>query len=56
LIQQSGSPLTDRKKIINPMIKKLEKTGFGDITLNVFSMPSYPLGTWSFVRCVKRND
>jgi hypothetical protein len=38
------------------MIKKLEKTGFSDITLNVFSMPSYPLGTWSFVRCVKRND
>ena len=56
MIQQSGSPLTDRKKIINPMIKKLEKTGFSDITLNVFSMPSYPLGTWSFVRCVKRND
>ena len=56
LIQQSGSPLTDRKKIINPMIKKLEKTGFSDITLNVFPMPSYPLGTWSFVRCIKRND
>ena len=53
LIQQSGSPYLNKKDIINPTINKLSSIGFKKITLNAFSMPIYPLGTWSFIRCKK---
>ena len=50
LIQQSGSPYLDEKKIIIPTKKKLGKIGFKDISLHEFSMPIYPLGLWSFIQ------
>jgi spermidine synthase len=53
LIQQSGSPYLDEKKIIAPTKKKLDKIGFKDISLYEFSMPIYPLGVWSFIKCKK---
>ena len=53
LIQQSGSPYLDEKKIIIPTKKKLGKIGFKDISLHEFSMPIYPLGLWSFIQCKK---
>jgi spermidine synthase len=53
LIQQSGSPYLDEKKIIIPTSKKLDKIGFKDISLHKFSMPIYPLGLWSFIQCKK---
>ena len=53
LIQQSGSPYLNKKDIINPTINKLSSIGFKKITLNAFSMPIYPLGTWSFIKCKK---
>jgi spermidine synthase len=53
LIQQSGSPYLDEKKIIAPTKKKLDKIGFKDISLHEFNMPIYPLGLWSFIKCKK---
>jgi spermidine synthase len=53
LIQQSGSPYLNEKKIIIPTKKKLDKIGFKDISLHEFSMPIYPLGLWSFIQCKK---
>ena len=53
LIQQSGSPYLDEKKIIIPTKKKLDKIGFKNILLHKFSMPIYPLGLWSFIQCKK---
>ena len=53
LIQQSGSPYLDEKKIIIPTKKKLGKIGFKDISLHEFSMAIYPLGLWSFIQCKK---
>ena len=53
LIQQSGSPCLDERKIIIPTKKKLDKIGFKDISLHEFSMPIYPLGLWSFIKCKK---
>ena len=53
LIQQSGSPILNKKDIINPMIENLSKIGFKYITLNPFDMPIYPLGLWSFIKCKK---
>jgi spermidine synthase len=53
LIQQSGSPCLDERKIIIPTKKKLDKIGFKDISLHEFSMPIYPLGLWSFIQCKK---
>ena len=50
LIQQSGSPYLDEKKIIIPTKKKLGKIGFKDISIHEFSMPIYPLGLWSFIQ------
>ena len=41
------------KKIIDPTIKKLNKVKFTNITCHKFSMPLYPLGVWSFIKCVK---
>ena len=55
-IQQSGSPIIHYEKIIQPMIKQLSVIGFKKITINPFSMPSYPLGIWSFVRCQRRSN
>ena len=52
-IQQSGSPVLHAKKIIDPAIKKLNKIKFTNITCHKFSMPLYPLGEWSFIKCVK---
>ena len=48
-IQQSGSPIIHYEKIIQPMIKQLSVIGFKKITINPFSMPSYPLGILSFL-------
>ena len=53
LIQQSGSPYLDEKKIIIPTKKKLDKIGFKNISLHKFNMPIYPLGLWSFIQCKK---
>ena len=53
LIQQSGSPYLDEKKIIIPTKRKLDKIGFKNIFLHKFSMPIYPLGLWSFIQCKK---
>lgn len=53
VIQQSGSPYLNKKDIIVPTINKLSSVGFKDITLNTFSMPIYPLGLWSFIKCKK---
>ena len=35
------------------IINKLSSIGFKKITLNTFSMPISPLGTWSFIKCKK---
>jgi spermidine synthase len=53
LIQQSGSPILNKKDIIDPTIKNLSAIGFKDIKLNSFDMPIYPLGLWSFIKCKK---
>ena len=49
IIQQSGSPIKDMKKIIQPLFKKYSELKFKDIELSSFPMPLYPTGTWSFV-------
>ena len=52
-IQQSGSPYLDVKKIIEPASRKLKKIGMRSLSVNSFSMPLYPLGMWSFIKCKK---
>ena len=52
-IQQSGSPVLHAKKIIRPTIKKLNEIKFTNIRCHILSMPLYPLGLWSFIKCVK---
>ena len=49
IIQQSGSPIKDSKKIINPMIQRYKEAGLNNVNLHSFSMPLYPTGTWSFL-------
>ena len=49
IIQQAGSPIKDRKKIINPMIQRYREAGLINVNLHSFSMPLYPTGTWSFL-------
>ena len=49
IIQQSGSPIKDMKKIIEPLTKKYLELQFKKIQLTSFPMPLYPTGTWSFV-------
>ena len=49
IIQQSGSPIKDSKKIINPMIQRYKEVGLINVNLHSFSMPLYPTGTWSFL-------
>ena len=49
IIQQAGSPIKDRKKIINPMIQRYKEAGLINVNLHCFSMPLYPTGTWSFL-------
>ncbi len=49
IIQQSGSPIKDMKKIIKPLTKKYLELKFKKIQLTSFPMPLYPTGTWSFV-------
>ena len=49
IIQQSGSPIKDMKKIIKPLTKKYSELKFKKIQLTTFPMPLYPTGTWSFV-------
>ena len=53
LIQQSGSPILNKKDIIEPTIKNLKSMEFKDIELKPFNMPIYPTGLWSFIRCKK---
>jgi len=48
-----GGELNSSKKVIDPAIKKLSKIKFTNITCHKFSMPLYPLGEWSFIKCVK---
>ena len=50
IIQQSGSPLKDKKALIDPTMKKYNEIGFQNIKVHDFSMPLYPTGTWSFLR------
>ncbi len=50
IIQQSGSPIKDRKKIIDPLKRKYIEIGYTNINLYNFPMPLYPTGTWSFIR------
>ncbi len=52
-IQQSGSPYLDVEKIIEPASRKLKKIGMRSLSVNSFSMPLYPLGMWSFIKCKK---
>ena len=49
IIQQSGSPIKDMRKIIKPLTKKYLELKFKKIQLTSFPMPLYPTGTWSFV-------
>lgn len=49
IIQQSGSPIKDSKKIINPMIQRYKEVGLINVNLHSFPMPLYPTGTWSFL-------
>jgi len=49
IIQQSGSPIKDMKKIIRPLVKRYSELKFKDIQLSSFPMPLYPTGTWSFI-------
>ena len=49
IIQQSGSPLKDMRKIINPLKHKYLEIGFKNIQVHEFPMPLYPTGTWSFI-------
>ena len=49
IIQQSGSPIKDMKKIIEPLTKRYLELKFKKIQLTSFPMPLYPTGTWSFV-------
>ena len=53
IIQQSGSPIIHSSTIIKPMCNKLEKVGFKKPQLFTFPMPTYPMGTWSFVKSHK---
>ncbi len=53
-IQQSGSPIIHEKKIIQPMVKILNKVKFKNITINPFVMPCYPSGLWSFMKCERK--
>ena len=53
LIQQSGSPMLNKKDIIDPTIRNLKSLKFKDIKLNPFNMPIYPSGQWSFIKCKK---
>ncbi|MBS83471.1 MAG: hypothetical protein CMD65_04975 [Gammaproteobacteria bacterium] len=55
IIQQAGNPIIHTKNIIQPMCKKLEKVGFIKPQLFSFPMPTYPLGTWSFIKSCKNN-
>jgi len=50
IIQQSGSPIKDMKKIIKPLVEKYSKLKFKNIQLSSFPMPIYPTGTWSFIK------
>ena len=43
----------DVKKIIEPASRKLKKIGMRSLSVNSFSMPLYPLGMWSFIKCKK---
>ena len=52
-IQQSGSPIVNRKNIISPMQRNLKEIGFCKIKESEFPMPSYPLGLWSFISSQK---
>ena len=49
IIQQSGSPIKDMKKIIQPLVKRYSELKFKNIQLSSFPMPLYPTGTWSFI-------
>ena len=49
IIQQSGSPLRDRKVLIDPTMKKYNEIGFKNTQVHDFPMPLYPTGTWSFL-------
>ncbi len=49
IIQQSGSPIKDMKKIIYPLTRKYSELKFKKIRLTTFPMPLYPTGTWSFI-------
>ncbi len=49
IIQQSGSPLKDMRKIIKPLKDKYLEIGFKSIQIHEFPMPLYPTGTWSFI-------
>ena len=53
IIQQSGSPLKDMKKIINPLKNKYLEIGFKSIQIYEFPMPLYPTGLWSFITAKK---
>ena len=53
LIQQSGSPILNKKDLIDPTIRNLKGMKFKDINLNAFNMPIYPSGLWSFIKCKK---
>ncbi len=52
-IQQSGSPILHGKSLIKPIMKKLQQTEFKKIRCHKLSMPIYPLGEWSFIKCMK---
>ena len=49
LIQQSGSPISDMKSLIKPLVKKYNDIGMKNIILSSFPMPLYPTGTWCFI-------
>ena len=53
LIQQSGSPILHGNSLIQPTIKKLKEAEFQKIKCHKLSMPIYPLGEWSFIKCMK---
>jgi spermidine synthase len=50
IIQQSGSPIKDMNKLINPLVKKYNGVGLKSIIISSFPMPLYPTGTWSFIK------
>ena len=49
LIQQSGSPINDMKRLIKPLARKYDDIGMKKIILTSFPMPLYPTGTWCFI-------